>query len=128
MRERKLCRVYLGNSGILMNASLKTLLLVLIGVQGPLAANAQKPASVASSMAASAPGRSASMPRVQRPPPRPLTPGELRDSAAEPGTVRPDHAVIPQIRIPLGKTEPSPVQLNPPPPPPKRPASAASSR
>lgn len=107
-----------------MNASLRFLLLVLIAVQAPLAATAQTAASVA----ASAPGRSASMPRVERPATRQLTPAEMRDSAAEPGTVRPDHVVIPQIRIPLGKTEPSPVQLNPPPPPPKRPASAASSR
>ena len=65
-------------------------------------------ASVAQ-VAASAPEptASAAAPLKTRPGPRLLTPIESRDSATQPGDVRPEHPVTPQISIPLGKTPPA---------------------
>ena len=45
----------------------------------------------------------ASAPRPAKPPPRSLTPAELRDSASSPADEPPAGAVTPQISIPLGK-------------------------
>ena len=50
---------------------------------------------------------SAPVPSRTRPGPRLLTPIETRDSATQPGDVRPEHPVTPQINIPLGKTPPA---------------------
>ena len=60
-------------------------------------------------VAASAPEpiASAAAPLRTRPGPRLLTPVESRDSATQPGDVRPEHPVTPQISIPLGKTPPA---------------------
>ena len=64
----------------------------------PLASSAQ--------VAASGPEQatSAAAPLRTRPGPRLLTPVESRDSATQPGDVRPERPVTPQISIPLGKT------------------------
>ena len=60
-------------------------------------------------VAASAPEpiASAAAPLRTRPGPRLLTPVESRDSATQPGDVRPERPVTPQISIPLGKTPPA---------------------
>ena len=60
-------------------------------------------------VAASAPEpiASAAAPLQTRPGPRLLTPVESRDSATQPGDVRPERPVTPQISIPLGKTPPA---------------------
>ena len=68
----------------------------------PLASTAQVAAS-ASEQTASA----AAAPLRTRPGPRLLTPVESRDSASQPGDVRPEHPVTRQISIPLGKTPPA---------------------
>ena len=67
----------------------------------PLASSAQ--------VAVSAPAQTASAaaPLRTRPGPRLLTPAETRDSATQPGDVRPERPVTPQISIPLGKTPPA---------------------
>ncbi len=65
--------------------------------------HAQVPARVPAPLAAPA----ASAPLVvSKSRPRTLTPAELRDSATVPGDVRPEDPVVPQIRIPLGRTPP----------------------
>lgn len=62
-------------------------------------------------IAASVPSALASAPAA-RPAPRPQTPVERRDSATEPGDLRPERPVVPQVTIPLGKG--SPVAPKPP--------------
>lgn len=52
----------------------------------------------------------ASAPRPAKPPPRRLTPAEMRDSAASPADDRPAGAVTPQISIPLGKKPAPPLK------------------
>jgi hypothetical protein len=61
-----------------------------------------------------APRSAASAPPDAKPGPKPLTPQQARDSATMPGDMRPEHPVVPQINVPLGKKEPVP-----PKPPPK---------
>ena len=53
------------------------------------------------------PVASAAAPLRIRPGPRLLTPVESRGSATQPGDVRPERPVTPQISIPLGKTPPA---------------------
>ena len=65
-----------------------------------LASMAQVPGPVPDPVA------SAPVPPQTRPGPRLLTPIESRDSATQPGDLRPEHPVTPQISIPLGKTPP----------------------
>ena len=65
--------------------------------QAPAATPTPTPESVAS----------APVPTRIRPGPRLLTPVESRDSATQPGDVRPERPVKPQISIPLGKTPPA---------------------
>lgn len=72
---------------------------VLAVALSPFAAMAQA--------SAPAPLPAASTPRASKPGPRSLTPTELRDSASQPGDLRPERAVTPQVRIPLGKTPPT---------------------
>ena len=58
--------------------------------------------------------------RTPNPPPRRLTPEELREVGGPPGEVRPEDPVVPQIKIPLGRKQPvTPL-------PPARRASAAT--
>jgi hypothetical protein len=64
----------------------------------PLAAAAQ------ASAPSPEPAASAPVPVRTKPGPRLLTPIESRDSATQPGDVRPERPVTPQISIPLGKT------------------------
>ena len=52
----------------------------------------------------------ASAPRPAKPPPRRLTPAEMRDSANSPADDPPAGAVTPQISIPLGKKPAPPVK------------------
>lgn len=56
------------------------------------------------------PGPGASAPRPAKPPPRRLTPAELRDSASSPADDPPAGAVTPQISIPLGKKPAPPLK------------------
>ena len=76
------------------------LLAVLIASALPFAAFAQASAPVAASAASTAPAPTG---------PRLLTPAEKRDNAdaAAAPDLRPDHPVVPQIRIPLGRTPPT---------------------
>jgi hypothetical protein len=50
------------------------------------------------------PSFAASAPAAATPSPKQLTPQQSRNSAATPGDLRPEHATVPQINIPLGKT------------------------
>ncbi len=52
----------------------------------------------------------ASAPRPAKPPPRRLTPAEMRDSASSPADEPPAGAVTPQIIIPLGKKPAPPLK------------------
>ncbi len=73
---------------------------------------AQVPARVPAPLAApaaSAPQAPQAPPVLNKAKPRALTPAEKRDSATVPGDRRPEDPVVPQIRIPLGKTPPAPV-------------------
>jgi hypothetical protein len=63
------------------------------------------------------PTSAASAPPAAKSGPKPLTAQQSRDSATMPGDLRPEHPVVPQINIPLGKKEPAP---------PKPPSKAAS--
>ncbi len=72
-----------------------------------LASMAQTPAPTAVPTSPPESTASASVPTRTRPGPRLLTPVESRDSATQPGDVRPEHAVTPQVSIPLGKTPPA---------------------
>ena len=65
--------------------------------------------SQSSSQSSSDPAASA--PILIKPGPRLLTPHESRDSATQPGDLRPEHPVTPQISIPFGKT---PLPATPP--------------
>ena len=67
----------------------------------PLMAIAQASAAAPES------GASAVVPLRTKPGPRLLTPIESRGSATQPGDVRPERPVTPQISIPLGKTPPA---------------------
>ena len=68
----------------------------------PFAATAQPAAS------ASAPSVAASAAGPAKPVRRLMTPAEQRSSATPPGELQPERPVVPQIRIPLGKTPPPP--------------------
>lgn len=70
------------------------------------AVQAQVPARVPAPLAAPA---ASAPPVLNKAKPRALTPAEKRDSATVPGDRRPEDPVVPQIRIPLGKTPPAPV-------------------
>ncbi|MDE2093671.1 MAG: hypothetical protein KGI87_07455 [Burkholderiales bacterium] len=50
----------------------------------------------------------ASGPPALLPGPRLPTPAQSRDRATPPGELRPEHPVMPQIRIPFGKAPPAP--------------------
>jgi hypothetical protein len=67
--------------------------------------HAQVPARVPAPLAAPA---ASAPPVVSKSRPRTMTPAELRDSATVPGDVRPEDPVVPQVRIPLGRTPPVP--------------------
>jgi hypothetical protein len=54
---------------------------------------------------ASAPTAAASAPLAAKPDRKPLTPQLARESATAPGDLRPEHATVPQINIPFGKTQ-----------------------
>ena len=84
-----------------MNTSCLNLVAALAMWVAPLAATAQASAP-APKLAASAPALG-----QPRPGPRLLTPIESRGSATQPGDVRPERAVTPQISIPLGKAPPA---------------------
>jgi hypothetical protein len=56
---------------------------------------------------ASPPISGASAVPAAKPIPRPLSPTELRDSASQPGDLRPEDPIKPQISIPLGKKPPT---------------------
>ena len=71
------------------------LLLAVSTLPAPAQTGAPAPLSAASS---SAPVKSG---------PRVLTPLEMRDNATQPGELRPENPVTPQIRIPLGKKPPA---------------------
>ena len=81
---------------------LKPVIALVIACQS-LMSMAQAPATTP----APEPVASAPVPTGVRPGPRLLTPVESRDSATQPGDVRPEHPVTPQISIPLGKTPPT---------------------
>jgi hypothetical protein len=66
---------------------------------------ARVPAPLAAPAASAPPVSSKSRPRA-------LTPAESRDSATVPGDVRPEDPVVPQIRIPLGRTPPAPAHTS----------------
>ena len=53
---------------------------------------------------APAPMPAASAAPSAKPDPKQLTPQQSRDSATTPGDLRPEHATVPQINIPFGKT------------------------
>ena len=74
----------------------------------PLATMAQASAPLPSS-----PHPAASAPILIKPGPRLLTPHESRDSATQPGDLRPERPVTPQISIPFGKTPPPATAPNP---------------
>lgn len=87
----------------------------MVGVVSPaFGQTAPAPASPAPAPALpDLPGRAAvaaSAPRVgpRAPAPRPRSLSEAADRAAAPGEMRPERAVAPQIKIPLGKTPPPP--------------------
>lgn len=75
-----------------------------------LPASAAAPAAsapAASAPAASAPAAVPSVaPPQTRPEKRPATPEEKRDSATEPGELRPESRVIPQLEVPLKPSGP----------------------
>ncbi|MDO9285955.1 MAG: hypothetical protein Q7U26_13725 [Aquabacterium sp.] len=74
----------------------------LLWLSLPFTATAQPAASAAApSMAASAAGPAKPVRRL-------MTPAEQRSSATPPGELQPERPVVPQIRIPLGKTPPPP--------------------
>jgi len=52
------------------------------------------------------PSPAASASPAAKPEQRNLTPAELRDSATEPGDLRPDRRVTPQVNIPISKNAP----------------------
>jgi len=54
------------------------------------------------------PTSAASAPPAAKPGPKPLTPQQSSDGATMPGDLRPEHPVVPQINIPLGKKRPAP--------------------
>ena len=66
--------------------------------------------SAVAQTSAPAPNSGASAPRPAKPPPRLLTPAELRDSASSPADEPPAGAVTPQISIPLGKKPAPPLK------------------
>ena len=81
----------------------------------PLATMAQASAPLPS-LSPSSPSPSdpaASAPILIKPGPRLLTPHESRDSATQPGDLRPERPVTPQISIPFGKTPPPATAPNP---------------
>ena len=80
--------------------------------------------SAAAQTVAPAPMPSASVAPAAKPGPRPMTPAEVRDSAAPTGDLRPEGQVTPQISVPLGKAFPAQPK---PAAPAVRPATAASS-
>jgi hypothetical protein len=71
-----------------------------------LLAIALSPSAAMAQASAPAPSSAASTPRAAKPGPRALTATELRNEATQPGDLRPERAVTPQVRIPLGKTAP----------------------
>jgi len=76
----------------------------------PAPAGAASPATLAASGAASA------APLRLKPPPRLLSTTEKLESAAAPGTVRPERPALPQISIPLGRratSDDTPPRLTP---------------
>ena len=80
----------------------------------PLATMAQATApSSPSPLPSSSSDPAASAPILIKPGPRLLTPHESRDSATQPGDLRPERPVTPQISIPLGKTPPPATPPNP---------------
>lgn len=88
------------------------LLAALLAAEPP--ASAATPA--ASSPAASAPAAvPAVAPPAAKPEKRPATPEEKRDSATEPGELRPDSRVVPQINVPLKPSGPGKATYVPPP-------------
>lgn len=82
------------------------------------------PVAGAQDGAPSPPAGAASVPRAGKPVPRPLPPQQLRESATAPGELRPEHAVVPQINIPLGRKQDPPAKPQPRPPRSARAASA----
>jgi hypothetical protein len=65
---------------------------------------AMLPWGVMAQATAPLPGSAASTSPSATPGPKPLTPQQSRDSATTPGNLRPEHATVPQVNIPLGKT------------------------
>jgi hypothetical protein len=59
--------------------------------------------SSAWAQASAPPSPAASAPVAAKARPPPLTPQQLRESATSPGELRPEHAAVPQINVPLGR-------------------------
>jgi hypothetical protein len=66
--------------------------------------------SVLAQATAPAPSPATSAPVAAKPRPSPLTPQQLRESATSPGELRPEHAPVPQINVPLGRKPAVPVK------------------
>jgi len=68
------------------------------------------PSSALARASAPTPSAVASAPVAAKPRPSPLTPQQLRESATSPGELRPEHAAVPQINVPLGRKPAVPVK------------------
>jgi hypothetical protein len=68
------------------------------------------PSGAMAQASAPAPSPAASAPVAARPGASPLTARQLRESATSPGDLRPEHATVPQINIPLGRKPAVPVR------------------
>jgi hypothetical protein len=76
------------------------------------------PSGAPAQVSAPAQSPTASAPVAGKPRATPLTPQQLRESATSPGDLRPEHAAVPQVNVPLGRKPAVPV----------KPQSKASSR
>jgi hypothetical protein len=78
------------------------LVLALLAAALPATAAAPAASAPAAAAAASAPAAAPTAPpRVAKPEKRPATPEEKRDSGTEPGDLRPESRVVPQVNVPL---------------------------
>lgn len=68
------------------------------------------PSGALAQASAPAPSPAASAPIAAKPRPTPLTSQQLRESATSPGELRPEHATVPQVSVPLGRKPPAPVR------------------
>ena len=75
-----------------------------------LACVALPPGAWAQASAPDAQSPAASAPAAAKPRPSPLTPQQLRESATSPGELRPEHATVPQVNVPLGRKPAVPVK------------------